>query len=159
MKKLLFLLLVVAFFFQSCQKDDDTPIGAIEYIVFGHFFGECFGEECIEIFKIENDILYEDRKDNYPSFINPYVGEYDPLDDSLFQKVKDLELLFPEELLNETDIVIGSPDAGDWGGYYFEVVQDNVQYHFRIDKEKSNLPDYLKDFADILEDYILKAQG
>ena len=159
MKKLLFLFFVSAFFFQSCQKDENTPASVVEYVVFGHFFGECFGESCIEIFKIENDILYEDTKDNYPSFINPYVWEYQAVDDSLFQQVKDLETLFPDALLEETEAVIGQPDAGDWGGYYFEVVVDGNQYHYRIDKLKSNLPDYLKDFADVLEDYISKAQG
>lgn len=159
MKKLMFLLLASGMLFQSCQKDEDTPMGNVEYIVFGHFFGECIGEDCVEIFKIENDVLYEDQKDNYPSNTNPYVGEYITLDDAKYQLVKDLEVFIPNELFNETQTVIGQPDVADQGGYYFEIVEDGVQYHFRIDTNKEALPDYLMDFADVLQDYISKARG
>ena len=155
-----FLFLVLfAFVFQNCQPDETTPVGNVESVVFGHFFGECVGEECIEIFKIEDGILYEDKKDNYPSFVNPYDGEYESLPDNLFQAVKDLETLVPDQLLEESETVIGQPDAGDWGGYYFEISQDGVRNHYRIDKMKDNLHEYLKDFADVLANYIELAQG
>ena len=159
MKKLIWILLPVIFVFTNCQKDEDSPTGSVDYVVFGHFFGECGGETCIEIFKIEEGQLFEDTKDNYPSFVNPYEGEYMLLDDALFQEVKDLDTHVPDELLDETATVIGQPDAGDWGGYYFEIVKDGIQYHYRIDKAKDNLPDYLKDFADVLDTYLAKVVG
>ncbi|RMG88563.1 MAG: hypothetical protein D6714_00495 [Bacteroidetes bacterium] len=158
--KRLSILFFALFLLHSCQKDESVPVaGDVEYVIFGHFYGECVGEACIEIFKIENGVLYEDTKDNYPSFSDPYVGEYVALDDAKYQQVKDLPSKIPAELFNETQTVIGQPDAGDWGGYYFEVKEEGVVYHYLIDKATSNLPDYLKPFADVLEEYIARAQG
>lgn len=37
------------------------------YIIFGHFYGECLGEKGIEIFTLEDDKLFEDSNDRYPS--------------------------------------------------------------------------------------------
>ncbi len=159
MKKLIWILLPLLFLFTNCQKDENVPNEAVEYVVFGQFYGECAGEACIEIFKIEDGQLFEDTKDNYPSFVNPYEGEYILLDDSLYQLVNDLETKVPDELYSETETVIGQPDAGDWGGYYFEIVIDGIQYHYRIDKATNNLPDYLKDFASDLETYLAEVVG
>lgn len=159
MKKLILILLPVLFVFTNCQKDEDSPSGSIDYVVFGQFYGECIGETCIEIFKIENGELFEDTKDNYPSFVNPYEGEYILLDNSLYIEVSDLETKIPDALFDKTETVIGSPDAGDWGGYYLEVMKDGIQYHYRIDKMATNLPTYLQDFAAELESYLAKVVG
>ena len=158
MKKLMFLLLASGLFFQSCQKDEPVVTFDTEYVVFGVFAGFCVGEECVEIFKIENGVLYEDQKDNYPSFSDPYVGEYVQVDDSKYQMVKDLEDFMPDQLLDETETVFGQPDAADQGGYYFEIKRDGVQYHYRFDTFKDSNPDYLHDFLDVLADYVIKAK-
>ena len=64
------LLLLLLFMAQSCKKDTE-PASLMScsesYILFGHFYGECLGEECIEIFRICENKLFEDSNDQYPS--------------------------------------------------------------------------------------------
>ena len=81
----------------------------------------CMGEQCVEIFRLEKDKLFEDTKDLYPSRIDFYDGNYVQLSKQKFNDSKDLTNYFPTELLNETDTVIGQPDAGDWGGTLYRV--------------------------------------
>jgi hypothetical protein len=73
------------------------------------------------------------------------------LPDSLYQRVKDLPARIPAQLYQESNRVIGQPDAGDWGGYYLEVSQNGKSQFWLIDKPKANLPDYLHAFVDELE--------
>ncbi len=127
------------------------------YLVFGHFYGECFGETCIEIFKIENNILYEDTLDNYPVFNNtPHKASYVQLSNDKYEKVKHLLDLIPNELFSENALVVGQPDAGDWGGLYLETNKSGKTNYWLIDKMKRNIPEYLHALVDSLEDAIQK---
>ena len=68
MKKIKFYVPVLAFalLLGACNSsDDDANPQDLDYLIFGHFYGECFGENCIEIFKLEADALYEDDNDVY----------------------------------------------------------------------------------------------
>ena len=64
MKKLLLILLCLPIIFTSCKKEE-VEISNNEYLIFGHFYGECIGEECVETFKLTDEKLYEDLNDNY----------------------------------------------------------------------------------------------
>ena len=110
--------------FISCDKVDQSAqpmAGELSYFIFGHFYGECGGEGCVEIYKLEKGTLFEDTTDIYPTWMTPYDGTYISLPDEKFELVKDIVEHFPEELYAETENVLGQPDAGDWGGIYVEI--------------------------------------
>ena len=56
MKKLLLLLIIPLLFLIGCDKDDNKNPNQ-NYLVFGHYYGMCGGESCVEIFKINNENL------------------------------------------------------------------------------------------------------
>lgn len=151
MKRVIFILLILT----SCEYNNlDEPSLTSDYILFGHFYGECTGEKCIEIFKLTNTTLYEDTSDSYPNQSNPYEGTFQRLDQSLFEKVKGLASKVPQELLATDSGVIGQPDAGDWGGLYFEISVQGKKQYWWMDKMKTNLPEYLWAFAADIESSI-----
>jgi hypothetical protein len=136
----------------SCSKSDNNS--ASDYLIFGHFYGECEGEWCVEIFKIDDSNLYEDSNDIYPNGSNFYNANFTKLSEAKFQEVKDLENFFPEELLSEPEKVIGMPDAGDWGGLYIEYNFDGVRNFWLLDQMKINTPIYLHPFIDKVNEKI-----
>jgi hypothetical protein len=127
---------------------------ATNYILFGHFYGFCGGEQCIEIFKLTDGTLSEDTLDIYPNSSLPYEGKFKIHDNAKYEKVKDLSTKIPSALLTTTATVIGQPDAGDWGGLYFELTLDGVPKFWLIDTMQSNLPEYLRPFATEIENKV-----
>ena len=155
--KLLVLGLAGLLGLASCRKQDEgIVLGKGEYLMFGHFFGECGGERCIEIFKLENGRLLEDSEDQYPSQTDFYVGTYHQLDHTLYMQVKDLTDAFPAQLLNEAGHVIGQPDAGDWGGFYVEYNVNGTRKFWLIDQitEKHPTHAYLAPFVQKIKEKI-----
>ena len=151
MKRIICILLILT----SCEHNELVESGSTsDYILFGHFYGFCQGEKCIEIFKLTTTALYEDTNDKYPNQSKPYEGAFQQLDQSLFEKVKDLASKVPQELLATDSGVIGQPDAGDWGGLYFEISVHGKKQYWLMDKMKTNLPDYLRPFAADIESSI-----
>ena len=139
------------FLFAGCAGQITAPLDS-PYFIFGAYFGECLGEQCVEIYKIRDGKLFEDTRDLYPGAGEvPLPTQFEPRPDSLYQKVRGLPLAFPSALLNEPDNIIGMPDAADWGGYYVQVLVNNEIRFWMIDRMKSNLPAYLHNFADELE--------
>lgn len=57
-------------------------------------------------------------------------------------------------LLNTKATVIGRPDAGDWGGLYFELTLNGEPKFWLIDTMQSNLPEYLRPFAAEIENKV-----
>ena len=78
MKNIKYLLfsLFALLFLSACNSDDDAAHANPEYLIFGHFFGECIGEGCVEIFKLDADKLYEDSNDIYPGQSDFYDGNF-----------------------------------------------------------------------------------
>ena len=140
----------------ACSKDELGP----DEVLFGHFYGMCIGEACIEIFKISDDALLEDTTDQYPGNAEPYDGTFQMLPADRFEQVRDLRDQIPTELFEESERVIGAPDATDGGGYYLQARSSDGELHFWLmDTDKRRLPEYLHDFVDVLADYIQRAQG
>ena len=140
MKSLLLLLFIVSCLFSSCQSEEINP-SSNDYIVFGHFYGECAGTEtCVEIFKLEQNQLLEDTKDNYPSFAKLYDGNYVKLSSSQFEAAKDLINKFPRDLWKESDKVLGNPDDRDQGGLYVEFKHKGKRRFWILDKSKDQVP-------------------
>ncbi len=148
----------VAFLFLSimfgCKKEEITPANTENYLVFGHFFGFCFGEKCIEIFKVSDIEVSEDSLDKYPQRDTFYKGNFKTLSNDKFLAVKDISNTFPTALLSEKDTVIGMPDAGDWGGFYIEYKKDGVHKFWILDKLKTNVPEKYHAFMKQMEDKI-----
>ncbi len=156
-------ILLLISFATSCTNDklEDIGAGQLEYIIFGHFYGFCVGEACIEIFKLENGRVYEDTLDIYPRFDKPYEGNYVPLSQTHYNLVKDLPDLIPAELFLETEIVLGLPDATDGGGFYIEVQykDDASKSGFWIlDQSEFYLPEQYHSFVDEIKARILLLQ-
>jgi len=146
--KFLFAFAVLSMLLSACNKDEDLPIPEVDYLIFGHFFGECQGEECVEIFKLEEGKLYEDSNDTYPGSSDFYMASYSELPDGIFDQVTGLEDLFPAGLLNEEGVVIGQPDAGDWGGLYIEYKSGETQKFWLLDLAKENVSEDYHAFID-----------
>lgn len=147
------------FFMVSCdEKADGIKLSDSGYLVFGHFYGMCQGERCIEIFRLEEDKLLEDTKDEYPSRNDFYVGNFVELSRQKFDKTKDLTNYFPTSLLTETDTVIGMPDAGDWGGLYVEYNFNGVRKFWVLDQMTSNVPTKYHTFIDKVNEKITQLQ-
>jgi hypothetical protein len=128
-----------------------------EYMVFGHFYGECGGEGCVEIYRIEDGRLYEDTLDIYPGAEAAYQGSWVELADTKYELVKDLIDDFPKELLQEEDRVIGMPDAGDWGGIYVQVRvsgQTPPDRFWLLDQHEGHMPQVYNDFVDRINEKI-----
>jgi len=139
----------------ACHKNDAPPLSD-DTLIFGSFYGECAGEGCIEMYRLDpaQQTLAEDTVDKYPSFTEPYRGSYVPRSQASYQRAFPLRQQVPAQLLNTTANVIGQPDAGDWGGYYVETSHNGIRRFWLIDTKKSNLPTYLHAFTDSLRVHI-----
>ncbi len=156
MKKVLFLILLLSAttLIFSCSKKNEENNEPGDYLIFGHFYGECIGESCIEIYCLESTRLLEDENDNYPGQSGFYIADFYKLPQGKYEEVKSLINFFPDSLLLENDIVIGQPDAGDWGGLYIEYNYDGKRKFWLLDQKKSNVPTYLHEFIDKVNESI-----
>lgn len=141
------LFIIILLGFASCSQEDNQPRAETDHMLFGHFYGFCHGEQCIEIFKLTETQLLEDTLDQYPSYEAPYNGDFIALDDAKFDLVKSLADSIPEELFTEQSNVIGSPDASDGGGIYVAIVRGAEAQFWLIDQFVTNQPLYLQSFV------------
>ncbi len=157
MKKVIFIFLAFFLSIISCKKDE-LKLSANDYFIFGHFYGMCAGETCIEIYRIEQYKLYEDTSDVYPNSTDFYNGKYIMLSKEQFNLTNNLISYFPNDLLNETSHVIGQPDAGDWGGLYIEYNINGVRKFWLIDQMKTNVAIKYHNFIDKVNEKISQLQ-
>lgn len=143
------ILILFAFIFSACHSDDNKEDKG-DYLIFGHFYGMCAGEECIEIFKLTENKLFEDSNDDY-ALTNFNFHE---LDQVIFNQVKDLKNDFPEQLLTNDSPIIGCPDCADGGGLFIQLSRDGKLYTWRIDQSKENVPEYLHNFMNTVNEKI-----
>src|SRR5688572_24122444 len=150
----LFLVSLVA-----CEKNNDlASCEDFQEITFGSFYGECGGEGCVEIFRIESHLkrLTEDVNDYYPQVDQFYDGHFTiELNTEKYDLVKDLMEYFPEELLAETQTVIGNPDGGDWGGIYFELRTEDTHRFWLLDTMHDNMPADYNEFVDRIQEKLI----
>ena len=127
----------------SCEMDECVDE---QYLIFGEFYGECQGDDCVKTFKLTKTHLYRDTKKQYgASDFN-----FKEMNADLFEKVEGLESHLPLELLNENE-TIGCPDCLDQGGYYIEFVHEGHVYNWRVDKIRDATPAYLANFLDRID--------
>jgi hypothetical protein len=144
MKKIVVIFSLIGILI-SCNNDDDSiEINEQNFLIFGHFYGMCFGEECVETFKLTDKKLFEDT-------IDDYLGqnlEFVELENDKFNKVKNLVDFFPNQLLNDNETVFGCPDCADGGGLFIQYSDNGTVKSWRIDQNKDNVPSYLHNFID-----------
>jgi hypothetical protein len=128
------------------------------YVVFGHFYGECGGEQCIEKFKLTHDKIFENTNDVYPGTNTSEPPNYVQLSDEKFLAAHDLMSFIPNSLLAETNTTIGMPDASDGGGLYIEYHFNGVHKTFLIDQFKQNVPSNYHAFMDKVNEKIALMQ-
>lgn len=144
-------------FIGACDKKRAIPKNS-DYLMFGHFFGECAGESCVDIFRLEQERLLEDTRDKYPHRDAFYQGFYVEHSSKHFEAAKDLKDFFPTDLLLEGKHVIGEPDAGDWGGLYIEYNFSGTHQFWLLDLNKNNVPAKYHAFIDKVEEKIALLQ-
>jgi hypothetical protein len=148
LKPLVLLLLIGAF--ASCNNDDDIASNESDYLIFGHFYGMCVGESCVETFMLTDTSLLEDTKDDYTG----KEFNFKKLSKSKFERVKDLPDFIPNQLLNEKDSIFGCPDCADAGGLFVRYSDNGNVKSWRIDQVKANVPEYLHSFMDKVNEKI-----
>lgn len=149
MKNLLSIFLITTVFI-SCSKDDVATLDKGNFLVFGHFYGQCFGEGCVETFKLTSNKLYEDTIDDYSGSEFNFIE----LDNDAFEQVKDLTDYFPNRLLDANESVFGCPDCADGGGLFIQYSNNGQIKSWRIDQLKSNVPTYLHNFINKVNEKI-----
>jgi hypothetical protein len=156
--KLLTSLLIAAAALTSCQPENVAP--AEDQLVFGWYHGECRGEACIDIFKLDKTagLLYEDSTDAYPSATAPYEGQFSLKSPAQYQLVQDLSQQVPAQLLTQPVGIVGQPDFTDGGGYYVEIMDNGQRKFWLIDTNKNNVPTYLYPFIDELRAKVTSLQ-
>jgi hypothetical protein len=132
---LVLFALLISLVAVSCKKDNTAKTLPSDTYIFGHFFGFCAGEQCVEIFKLEDGHLYEDTNDTYPMMDSdePYVANWVMLPQEKYDLVSDAQSLMPAGLLTETETILGIPDASDGGGTYIQTTVDGVDKFWLID--------------------------
>lgn len=142
MKKICLALCLIGLF-TSCDDENDT-VNNQEYLVFGHFYGMCVGEACVQTFKLTESQLLKDKEKDYSGENLHFVA----LEDEKFELVKDLINDFPQQLLTEKETFLGCPDCADGGGLFIQYSNNGNVRTWRIDQVKSNVPEYLHGFMD-----------
>lgn len=158
MRRFLFAnLVIVAILLSGCKDISPLATSDGDYIVFGSFYGECFGEQCVEIFKYEDGILYEDSLDRYPSINQlPYTGKYYKIENKFPVDIEKLRSDLPLELLSSKPTVFGIPDAYDQGGMIIQIKVEGEYKYWLLDTNPEALPEYLRDYAAELKSVISK---
>jgi hypothetical protein len=145
------IMFVTLLLLTTCDKNNKDSSRQIEYMIFGQYYGECGGKDCVSFYKLDCCQIFEDTNDVYPSIGQQFDGKFIELDPNKRDTVSFLIHRIPHVLFFETTKVIGKPDAADGGGLYVEIkcVGEPIQYWY-IDKVKSNIPTYLYTFVDDL---------
>ena len=151
MKSLKYLFSVcIILTFLSCNQDDDIKVNDIDYLIFGHFYGQCFGDDCVQTFKLTQTKLFEDSVDDYSGS----TFSFSELPNGKFEEVKGLIDAIPSQLLNAKEYSFGCPDCADQGGIFIQYSQNGKVKGWRIDQSKESIPSYLHEFVDKVNESI-----
>jgi len=150
MKKIFLGLITIGVLISCDKKDDEININDQNFLIFGHFYGECFGEGCVETFKLTNEKLFEDTIDDYSGQNLEFIA----LENDKFEQIKNLVDFFPNQLLNQNETVFGCPDCDDGGGLFIQYSENGTVKNWRIDQTKRNVPTYLHNFIDQVNEKI-----
>lgn len=149
----LLIILVLSLLF-SCS--DEELADSDEYLIFGHFNGFCLGDQCIQIYKLEDNSLFLDTNKEYPRYNEFYEASFIKMNNNYYEQVMDLRDYFPTRILSEPDTVFGCPDCADGGGLYIEYKTKEIRRYWIIDQDKRQVPVYLHEFMEQVNNKIEK---
>lgn len=147
MKRFTFFILALLVL-NSCDKSEKT-----DYLIFGKFYGFCVGDDCVKMFKVTENNLYQENSPDYPSD-EKYKGNFSSKVNDKLSIAKPLLSMIPAKLKDE-ETTIGCPDCADQGGVFVEFTAEGKTYFFRIDNFRNDVPVYLHEFLDEI-DAVLK---
>jgi len=146
MKKITFIvLLLFVSTLVSCHLDETESIENNDYLIFGHFYGKCKGEKCIETYMLTQGKVFEDIDDRYQQDEHFNFKEVRSI---RYNQVNDLFTKIPKQLLNSRTTIYGCPDCNGQGGLYIIYKKDGELKKWKIDQNKKNVPIYLHSFMD-----------
>lgn len=143
------------------------PEVSINSLVFGYYFGECYGD-CAIIYKIENGKLYIDNVDfpfvpivdengYYLRDLENISFEKEPLPHEHFEIAQELLESFPKELSILEEQQFGIPDAYDQGGIFLATETLQGKKVWKIDPEDNfQKPEYVVLYRNEIVDVINK---
>ena len=131
------LLSVICLIFQSCSTEElliDDLQG--DYLIFGYYNTECWGDGCIQIYAVTEDKLYRDVNNSYRLTNSKFVE----LDQDLFQVASELLHQIPDQLFSESEGMIYCNGFCYFGGNVIKYVKDGESRMWTIG---SAAPPYL----------------
>lgn len=146
--KYIYLVFMMTLVF-SCEKNK-IEIGNNDYLIFGHFYGFCAGDDCVQTYKLTSTDLFKDYKDRFKDT----VPDFRPMEKDKFEQVKGIMDSFPIRLLDSEKTIIGCPDCADQGGLRIELFKKGKLQSWKIDQSKNAVPKYLHDFMDTINNAI-----
>ena len=152
MKTIRLLLAVFSISLFSCQEEVVHPYEG-DYLVFGNFYGECL-EECVSTFRLEENRLIKDTQAQRIGQSVNFEKNPQVLSQDNFELAQELLTIFPSQLLTESDSTFGCPDCYDQGGLYIEYQQGDEQGVWIIDQTQEDVPAYLHEFMDRVNETI-----
>ena len=144
--KLNLVFLLGLLLLSACSGEEDIN----DAFIIGTFFGECLGESCVEVFKISEASIFEDRSDLYPSGIDD-GRDFQKVDGNAKVFFDQISNAFPISLLNMKDEVYGCPDCADQGGVYLKLIKDNKEDGYWIfDNFTDDVPEEYHKLMDVI---------
>lgn len=143
--KLLCLIWVSASLLLSCSKEEHDT--ANHYLVFGHTYGKCVGEECLEVFKLTQDSLFEDLSDNFFSGGAKFVS----LSKAKHSLALPLLADFPQELKGEVNRTFGCPGCHDQATIIIQYFDGVKLQQFLVDEDKPMIPVFLHAYVEDIQ--------
>ena len=113
MRNVNILALVLIFLLSSamsCEKDEVQVLQTDATLIFGLVYGFCQGD-CAQLFKLEGNNLYEDDGVDRLQAEQPLLFKEMPLSSTDYDLAASLRSDFPESLVNNSDTIIGIPNA------------------------------------------------
>ena len=181
MKRLWFWLALLPVGLSSCEEEPELAKG--DYLIFGSFYGMCRGEGCVATFKLETNRLLEDTTQQLGDYYN-FESGYQVLDQAYYEQARKLLTAFPHQLFSEHrrpsvgtvgsdhrliglpkigtveySATFGCPDCADQGGLYVEYRRGFAHGVWVIDQYQANVPPYLHEFMDQVNETIRSING
>lgn len=153
MKIHLFFIAIALLLATACGDDDVLNLDAnsSDTLIFGIAYGFCAGDECVRLFKLEDEELY---KTNFERLVAGEPIDFDdtPLSEADYELANPLRRQIPDALLTTRDTILGIPDAYDQGTIYIEVENENESRYWLLDTNVEALPVNIQPYAEQVTD-------
>ncbi len=119
--------------------------------VFGQYNISCPGGNCVQIYQLKDQQVFEDVSYKTISTTAFFIGNFSPMEGHNVGAIEELVEQFPAELFTEENIEIGCPNCDGRGGIYLEIEKEGLHRFWLIDNNCENLPKYLRNYIKTLK--------